>query len=99
MSGRNAVSVWLLMYRGLLRLYPRTMRHRFGPDMAECFDDMRRVTRRERGRAAELGLVVRTLSELPRSAFRAHRERLLRPRPENPPAFMRKAFFLVLPQG
>ena len=76
MSPRHARSPWLLVYRALLRLYPGPVRKRFGPDMAECFDDLRRTTRRDRGRAAELGLVVRTFGELPRSALRAHRERL-----------------------
>ena len=76
MSPRHGRSPWLLVYRALLRLYPGPVRKRFGPDMAECFDDLRRTTRRDRGRAAELGLVVRTFGELPRSALRAHRERL-----------------------
>lgn len=62
-----------MLYRWLLRAYPPSVRRRFGNDMSELFAGLRREGRRDGGRFAAAGVVIRTLVELPFSAWHARR--------------------------
>ena len=59
------------LYRLLLYAYPAPVRQTFGPDMAELFADLLREEQARGGLFAALSVLLRTLRDLPISAFAA----------------------------
>ncbi|GMR14218.1 MAG: ABC transporter permease [Gemmatimonadota bacterium] len=65
-------TVWVRIYRALLRLYPRGMRVRDGHEMLGLFVDLLEEERRERGSMAAAKRAIGVYLEVPRSAWAAH---------------------------
>ena len=83
--------VWLGLYRGLLRLYPRELRGRWAGELESCFAEQYEWERRGRGRRGALVFVARAYADAPGSALRMWRTaRSLRRGREHPRGSRRK---------
>ena len=71
---RNAGIEWL--YRKARLMYPGPIRQSHGRDMEECFKDLLAHERLRGGSTGVTVVSLRTMLEIPRSALRAHWERL-----------------------
>ena len=66
-------TLWIRIYRALLRVYPAGVRERDGREMLQLFTDLLEAERRERGSLAEARKALRIYLEVPRSASAARR--------------------------
>ncbi|MFV2008153.1 MAG: ABC transporter permease, partial [Longimicrobiales bacterium] len=66
-------TVWVRIYRALLRIYPRGTRARDGREMLGLFVDLIEEERHERGSMAAAKRAIGVYLEVPHSAWAAHR--------------------------